>query len=108
MAVNKLFDDADLNKNPAIFIPYATYVDARVLAAGVAETHTVPAGANKVIFSATADFYVKVGGTAAVPSADVTDGSGSMLNPQVRSIWGATTIGIIAPTTCIVTMEFYK
>lgn len=85
-----------------------TYVDARVLAANVAESHTVPTGARFVIFSANcAAFYVLPNGTAAIPAADVTDGTGSVLNPSAWFVEGKATLGLISPTTCIVTMEFF-
>lgn len=83
------------------------HIDARALAANTAEAHTVPTGATHVVFSATADFYVNYGGTAAVP-ADVTDGSASELNPVARDIRGITSLGLISAATCIVTMCFYK
>lgn len=97
----------------------ADWIDARVLAANVAESHTVPsytdsAGATKyasyVVFSANADFYAKVGAAAAVPAADVTDGTGSELNPTIRFLAGATAIGVITAAAggAIVTMMFYK
>ena len=97
----------DANHYPCVGFNFSNQVDVRVLAAGVAEVHTVPTGAKKVIFSATADFYVRFGAAAAVPTVDITDGSGSILNPQLRSIDAAATIGLIAPATCVVTMEFY-
>lgn len=84
-----------------------SYIDARVLAASVNETITVPSGANMVLFSSTcAEFYVKIGATAAVPAADVTDGSGSALNPSSWYVGSSTQIGIISPTTCTVTLEW--
>ena len=92
----------------ALAPPASDHVDARVLAAGVAETHTVPAGARYVVFSATADFYAKFGAAAAVPAADVTNGTASALNPTQRRIPdGATTIGLIAPAACVVTLSFW-
>src|SRR5207249_10304100 len=57
------------------------YVDARDLAASTNETHTVPTGADYVIFSADGDFYAKPNGAAAVPS-DVTDGTASELRSE--------------------------
>lgn len=86
------------------------YVDNRVLAAAVAEQHTVPAGANWVLFSSDADFYAKFGTnpTAAVPAADVTDGTGSLLNPTVRYISGVAKISLVSSSACVVTMEFYS
>jgi len=89
-------------------LPAPDYVDARVLAAGVEETHTVPADADVVIFSATDDFYVNYDATAAAPSGDVTDGSASELNPVVRDLAGVTTMHVIAPATCTITMSFYS
>jgi hypothetical protein len=97
----------DGNRNVLDGYGYPNYVDARVLAANVAESHTVPTGAKKVLFSATGNIYVKFGGTAAVPAADVTDGTASMLNPVLVEIDYATTIGIIAPADCVCTLSFF-
>jgi len=95
-------------------IQQSTHIDARVLAAGVAESHTVPANAIYVVFSAqdgggdACSFYANFSGTAAEPSADITDGSGSELNPAVRALEGATAISLLAPEACILTLAFYK
>ena len=86
-----------------------TYVDARVLAANTAESHTIPTGAKYLIISSScAAFYAKQNGTAAVPAADVTDGTGSELNPAGYFVDGMSTIGFISPTICILTLSFYK
>lgn len=88
--------------------PAPTYIDARVLVAGVAETHTFPANARMVIFSADCNFYANPNGVAAVPAADVTTGVGSELNPT--AYYYATpgvSISLIAATNCVVTMSFY-
>lgn len=85
-----------------------TYVNANSLAANVAESQTVPATANFVIFSATcAAFYMNPSTTATVPG-DTTDGSASALNPAAWWVNGVTTLSVIAPTTCIITFSFYK
>lgn len=86
-----------------------TWVDARVLAeAEKAETVTVPAGCNFMLFSATGAFYVRSGGVAAIPAADVMDGSAPALSPSARRVTPAATFSIIAPTAgTIVTMECY-
>ena len=97
----------DANGYPLVGFNSSDCVDTRVLAATVAEVITVPTGAKKVLFSSTADFYVKFGAAAAIPVADITDGSGSELNPKLRSIEGSATIGIISPTSCVVTIAFY-
>lgn len=91
------------------FLPFpSAYIDARVLAANVAESHTIPATATRVILSGTCNFYAKPGGTAAVPAADVTDGTASDLNPSGYTFSGQTAIGLIAAETCIVTLRFYS
>ena len=91
--------------------PAGDYIDARVLAASTAERHIVPTGARYVVFSADATFYAKFGDsnvTAAIPAADVTDGTGSMVNPETREIpSGVTHISLIAVAATIVTMAFY-
>lgn len=88
---------------------FPDHVDARVLAAGVNETHTVPTGAAYVLFSATGDFYVSYDGDAAtIPAADVTDGTASELNPTIRYIAGVAELDLIAPLNTVVTMSFYK
>lgn len=99
-----------VNNGLSSFLPdIPIYIDARVLAATVNESHTVPTGARYVIFSSTcAAWYAKRGGTAAVPAADVTDGTASDLNPSgYRIPNGVTAIGFISPTACIVTMRWH-
>lgn len=103
----KLGKDADRHAMQNV-LSRPGWVDARVLAANTAEAHTVPTGATHVVFSGTADFYVNYGAAAAVPAADVTDGSASELNPVAREIRGVTSIGLISAATCIVTMAFFN
>lgn len=92
--------------------PPADWVDARVLGVAVSEVYALPTEAKFVNFSANADFYAKFGlsgaVTAAIPAADVTDGSAPMLNPGIRQIpTGVTHIALIAPAATIVTIEVY-
>lgn len=86
-----------------------SYIDARVLAASTNESHTIPVGARYVVFSATcAAFYARLAGTATVPAGDVTDGTASELNPAAWLLSPvSTSIGLIAPTACTVTMSWY-
>lgn len=100
-------------RNPSNIRSAPTYVQARVLAANVAETMTVPAGTQLVIFASTCNFYAKVGNSAAVPAADVTDGTASELNPAAWYLAAATTATtnitvITADATCILTAAAYK
>lgn len=85
----------------------ATYVNALSLAVSTAESFTVPAGAQYVNFSATANFYANFTTTATVPG-DTTDGTASVLNPGLRSLEGATAVSVISAAACIITAEFFK
>ena len=98
----------DANSANVFGLPFPNHVDARVLAPSVAESHTIPAGARFVLFSADDDFYARFDGTATIPAGDITDGSASEINPTVRAIDGATTIGLIAENVTIVTLSFYS
>jgi hypothetical protein len=90
-------------------LDYPLYVDARVLAAGVAETVTIPATAKFVVFQCTAaPFYVNYQGTAAAPGADIADGTASELNPDVRYLGSLANFSIVSTNNSIVTMCFYR
>ena len=82
------------------------YIDARDLAANTNEAHTVPAGANFVIFSSDGDFFAKPNGPAAVPG-DVTDGTASEFKPTCWNLNGVISIGLIASAAPKITLTFY-
>lgn len=88
------------------------YIDARVLATTTHESHTVPASAKYVRITTNLILYIKLGGTAAIPAADVTDGSGSLMisagDRVIVDLAGATAIGMIAPAATIVCLEFFE
>ena len=84
-------------------------VDARILGVATAETHTVPTGATVVLFSSTGDFWVDFSGaTAAIPAADVTDGSSPELNPVAREVTSGGTFSMISAAAQAVSLSFYK
>lgn len=95
-----------------------TYIHNYVLAAGTAQTVTIPTfnDANSVahpapyaLFSANGDFYARYdGGTAAVPSGNVTDGTGSELNPDVRYVARLSSFSLIAPVQTLLSIAWYK
>lgn len=95
-----------LNRTPEEILqqlpPQLVNNDVRVLGASSAETFTAPAGAYAVIFSGTSglgDYWVqfRTGVTAAIPAADVTDGSAPALNPVgARSVYAGQTFSVIA------------
>lgn len=115
MALNTFMVAIDFAGNNSLVAAAPEYVDSRVLAvASTNESHTVPTGADIVIFSATAEFWAKPNGTAAIPAADVTDGTGSQRNPTawlLRDLSGGaiTAVGLISATAgAVVNMAFYK
>lgn len=85
------------------------YVDAKVLAAGVSETYTVPTNASWWILSADGGFYIKRAATAAVPAADVTDGTAAFYVPagvQCR-VPGGATVAVISAANRVITIAPY-
>ncbi|MGA3113476.1 MAG: hypothetical protein ABSF90_03480 [Syntrophobacteraceae bacterium] len=90
-----------------------------VFASSTAQYVTVPSGANFVLFEASAntDFYMLLnatsnGTTIAVPTVTATEAAGAgtipELNPLVRQLNGATSIGLIPGGPCVITLAFYS
>ena len=104
------FRDRNGNVYP-IPVP-ADWVDHRVFAAATAETHTGPAGAAFCMVTPTVDSYVNLSGTAVVPAADVTDGTGSVLVPagtsRLFSVVGDVTFSFIASAAGVMQLEFWS
>ncbi len=88
-------------------LPFSEDVNALSLAANTAETLDIPTGANYVLFSGTADFYVRRNDTATVPG-DTTDETAAELNPTLRSLAGVSSLSVIASAACVVTASFYS
>jgi hypothetical protein len=88
------------------------YVSARVLAASVAESITIPAKAQSVRLAATADTYYSFTTAATVP-VDTDDGTSfELLKQQGNAEWltippGASAISVISAGTPVVTASFY-
>lgn len=91
----------------ALLLKWPGHVDSVHLeGAGTAKTVTIPANAVAVVFSPypkSSDFLVNtVGGTAARPGADVTNGSASTPNPTgLRDLTPGGTFSIIAGATTV-------
>ena len=97
----------DANGRETFEIPASDHVDCYLLTAGVPKNVTVPVSARYVFFSATGDFFARLGGPAAIPAADVTDGSGSEVNPTHRALDSVQTIGLVAPAGCVISLAWY-
>ena len=103
--------------NARQFAPVASdTVNAFALAANTSERQSIPAGARYAAFSTSAvspvDFVAKFGdgtATAAIPAADITDGSGAPLNPAIRRIPAcATHLALCASAATTITVEFWN
>lgn len=100
--------------------PAATWIDARVLAAGVAESYTIPADAsgNKGtmlrINSNAGPLYVNFNGTAVVPVGDVNDGTSSIiLRTDIGPVLivaplSTAVLSMLSPGASIVTLEAWS
>lgn len=91
-------------------LPPQYYNDARVLAANVAETVTVPTWAQVVILSpniALGEVWCNWNATAAIPAADVTDGSASFRGTMICKV-GGTSLSVISPNAGVLSLTFYK
>lgn len=98
----------DAMGRPSAILPAPTTTFTIVLSPGQAKTAPVPTGARVVLFSASAPFWARIGEAAAVPTADVLDGSGPEANPIARALEGATLIGLAAASACAVSLSFYR
>ena len=98
-------------KDLADFLPETDRVDVRVLASGTAEDIDVPSGAKFCVLVSDVDFYYNTNGDAAVPTADVTDGSGSRFGPaktEIRLVVeDVDDVSVIASAACKVTATWW-
>jgi hypothetical protein len=87
----------------------ADYVLSKALAASTAEAFTVPENATHVLLACTEDFFANWTTTATVPG-DVTDGTASDLNPDMRICRGVTSISVITAAAggAVVTASFWR
>lgn len=90
--------------------PFPVYVNHRTVTA--AETETVPDGASWMVITSDADLWAS-DGTAAVPSSDVTDGTGSFFVKagvaRAFAVVATQTLSVISASgTAHVSFEYFK
>jgi len=91
--------------------PIADYVNAYALLANTAVTVTWPADADKcnIVGDPAVPYYVRVGGTAVVPTTTITDGTASAQNVAQRMRQaGEASFSIVAGDATLVTIEFWS
>ena len=96
------------HSSPTQAIHQSDYIDVAFLAAGTAETFTVPAKAKIVLFSSTSNFYLNTRAAAVIPTGDISNGSGPEYNPCGRLVSPGDSLSLIASTDCIVMLAFYS
>lgn len=95
-------------------LPYrnpSSFVNAKVLLAGVAERDTIPSGYQLVFISSTNNVFTKFGDSSVIASIpnDVSNGSAAELNSSGYHLGsGHTHISIISDVDCIATLAYYK
>lgn len=102
----RVFSDANGTPTDVIEVSDSRY--AVVLAAGVPKNITVPIGATAVAFNATGAFWVQYGAAAALPGVDDVGGGAPELAPAARRVAAGTTLGLVAPAACTVSLCFYE
>jgi hypothetical protein len=88
--------------------PAPDYVKNLVLEAATNKAVTIPAGAKFAVFSSDGNFYARPDAAAAVPGADVTDGTGSEINPTIWEVENLTSINLAGSAGRVVSIAFYK
>lgn len=99
---------ADVNGHAIPEIPFSDHVDVAVLTAGVAQSFTVPDGANVVLFSSNVDFLLKSGSSVGWPSSSSSAGNAGEMNPSVRSVVAGNTFSLVSNVSGVVTMSYFS
>jgi hypothetical protein len=100
-------------QNPLGVLEPCDSVNNYALVANTAKNVTsIPVGATHVICSSLAGgVYFKFGDSAmadvTVPAADITDGSGGMLDPVIMHLSGVQKISMICAAASVVTLSFF-
>lgn len=100
------FRFAPLAGDNGTVIEQAGYINSYKLLAGVPRLIVPPVGAAVAVFSPSAPFWARMDGAAAVPTADVVDGSGSEYTPGARTVTGS--FGVVAATDCILNVSYFR
>lgn len=93
----------------------STYVNTHTFAANTAETETAPNFTNwngrlvVVMSFDCSNYYTDVTGTAAAPSGDTVDGTGSERNPAAYDLAEGQAFSVVTPTDgCKGTFAYYR
>jgi len=90
------------------------HIDAMFLGIATAETYTLPTDCRFVEISSDGEIYARYDGSAAaIPTTEITDGTGSELihqvsNPVRRYVGGIASISFISAAAQIITICAYK
>jgi hypothetical protein len=107
-SIKRISQLLDANGNPVTGLIFPGWIDNLVLEADTAKSYTIPTGARNLNIVSDGDIWVAGDATAAIPSGDVIDGSGSLLNPGVVSVVGITTLSLKSLNGCNVSISVYS
>lgn len=89
-------------------IEFTDHVDIVALTAATAKDYTVPAGAKYILMQSLQNFYCSKDRTATIPSGDVTDGTGAILNPLLRVVAGGEVVSFICDVNAYIIISVYS
>ena len=90
--------------------PIGTSIYNLVLSANTAKLVEIPSCSVAVLISCNADYWAKFGDSsvvAAIPTADITDGTGSLFAPAGKILGAETHISFISPVDCKLSLEWF-
>lgn len=95
-----------------VLLPQSDYIDYYTLAADTHEAHAVPSGARYAKVTAASLAYAKPTATSfALPSGDITDGTGPITLPAnvavLIDLRNGTSLGLRAAGTPIVEVQYF-
>lgn len=105
--MNTFLLELDGNGRGTDIVPISTHTVVLLLAAGTGRALTVPVGAKVALFSATGNFWLKADAVPPLPVGDILDGSAPELNPAGRMVEGVSSLGVVAPVACTLSIAFY-
>lgn len=115
MAVSNALCNMDIQDNASFATKPSTNYQNIVLVANTAQNFTLANWADPngklptvLAFSADGNFYIKWRGTGAtIPGANIVDGTGMELNPNVRKVLDVASFSLIATANTVVTIGLY-
>lgn len=105
--MKEIFQVGDATGRPTAILNRPPHRCVVALSAGTPKSVPIPADARRALFAATGNVWVQYGGLPALPADDDLSGNAPELNPGARDLGPATTLGLVSPVDCLVSLSFY-